>query len=204
MITGDFLKVIATWSMPKASEPILNVWYFQANVTGDATELQEIGEDIADSFVARYVTPLASAVSIYAKLNQIELRNMSDPSEGFTQGYTDKQGAVNAPAMPPFVTYSLRGLRYDLSMHNARKGLCGVPINAINTVGNVDTGYRTIFETVLDGWSTTDWTVETEGPDFLFVDKIVRNPSGPLVPPTRSSNITAWELVGFGSQNTRK
>lgn len=204
MITGNFLKVISTWTMPKASEPILNVWYFQASVAGDPAVLQDVGEDIADSFVARFVTPLASVISVYARMTQIELRNLSNAAEGYTKTYLDKGGSVNVPAMPPFVTFSLRALRYDLSMHNGRKGLCGVPNNAILANGEVDSGYKSTFDTVISAWSETDWAVEADGTDFNFIEKIVRVPDGPLAPPTKSSRILAWELMGFGSQNTRK
>jgi hypothetical protein len=202
MLTGDYLKVTTQWEVPNASNPCENVWYFECESVSNPTSLAVGGDVIVDAFIARYVTPLMAYTNNDVHLRQVDLRSLTDLTDGYTAAGDLAVGEVAGVLLPPFVTYSVRLVRYNLSTNNGRKAFVGAPVGAVSPGGVLSDGYRNGINTIMNAWSTTDFVVE--GPDYAFTERIVRLSGTPGTLPTRSNYIRDYVLTGFGTQNTRK
>lgn len=205
MIVGDFLKATVKATVPRASNPVINTWYWRVITMSDPNALQNIGSYIADAIIDRYYVPLSDVISAQYVINSVELRVMGDDTEGYDIGGTLWSGGVAGNIAPRMVTYSVKLQRLNYNIRNGRKGYGGVPRSAIALDGGIEASVAAVWATVFDGWTSVPFTVEAGEADILLDEVIVRAPSTPNTAPTVYSPVASYSLnPDFGTQNSRK
>lgn len=204
MQSGDFMRITAEFSHPSGSNPLINVWDYRCEASSDVNALQNIGEYIADGFIARYYTPLAAAIGSQIVMTAIHIRSYSASSEGYDEEGSLFTGGVNAPVLPAFVTYSLKLQRSEYDIRNGRKGYIGCTTQAVAGDGKPSAAVLDLFSTVGEGWAETTWMVEAGEADYAFSDVIVRQPTLENTNPTVWCYVASYAMTKFGTQNTRK
>lgn len=204
MQVNDFVKVTVGWDVLGASEPVLNVWDFECVQFDDPTELQIVGPFIAAAFVAKYVTPMLVYMSNQVACTSLSIRSYADETEGYDTIGAFGTGASTSTLLPPFVTYSLRGQRFNFNIRNARKGLPGPNVNALGSNGQLTSSYVSGINATVEDWH--DQLFVEAGENIIsLMPRIVRDPSTKNTNPTVWSPITKWTVnPKFGSQNSRK
>lgn len=200
---GDFLRITALGTLRGATNPVINTWDYQIIQQPLPVGLQDIGEEIAAAFVARYYAPLSDVISNQYALTGISIRTYGKPFEGWDGADDYFIGGVGGTAMPPFVAYSVMRLRDNFSMHQGRKSFAGVPTSSIGVDGFPIPTVRDVFTNVFSAWEDTDFFVEVQENDMLLSDRLVRAADLKVVP-TVVSAVRGYQLRGYGSQNGRK
>jgi hypothetical protein len=200
---GDFIRITALGTLLGATNPVINVWDYEVLTLTAPVGLQEIGDEIASAFVARYYTPLAGVISNKYSLTGLSMRTYGKPFEGWDGADAYFIGGITGTMMPPFVSYSIMRLRNNFSMKPGRKAFAGVPTYAITENGTVLPAYEAIFSNVFDAWESTDFAVELNDGDLVLADRLIRNADLQVVPTVRSG-VSGYQVKGFGSQNGRK
>lgn len=204
MNSGDFMRATVIGAIEGASNPVINTWDFRLISLTEAGTLQEAGEEIVDAFLIRYYSPLLPQMSSYYTLNEVQLRIYGNSVEGYNGVNLDQNGGAAGAMCPPFVTYSVELQRSNFAMRNGRKAYPAVPTSVITANGQLTTEVQNAFDTVFDGWETTDFLIEADGNDIIFEEVIVRKPPTPNTVPTVYSRISGYTLEKFGTQNSRK
>jgi hypothetical protein len=202
MNTGDFMTVETLWTVPFASNPCVNVWHLECQEAGEPTELQTAGPLIVEAFIARYVTPLLGYQASNIRLVGMKLRSITDLTEGYDVSGVLASGTAVSINLPPFVTYSVREQRRDLTTRNGRKAFVGAHIGSIQDGGIINATIAAAMNTAMDDWATGSLLVE--GPDYAFVPRILRLSPTPGSAPLVVNGITSFIVTGMGSQNSRK
>jgi hypothetical protein len=203
MNVGDFLTVETEWTVPFASNPCVNVWHFKCDAAATPGSLAFNGADVVESFIGRFVTPLLSYQASNLRLTGVKLRDITDPTDGYDAGGILAAGAAVSINLPPFVTFSIREQRYNLSTRSGRKALPGATVSSVADGGVVAPAVVTAMNTLMSDWAGGAWLVE--GPDWIFQTVILRLSPTPGMPPTVVNSISnMYVSSNFGSQNSRK
>lgn len=205
MLVNDFIELTLETTLPNASNPCLNVHHFQVGVLSESVSLFQVGQEIAEAFLARYRGPILALLSTQSVFTGVRLRNLNNPEEGFDLFGVLGTGTNSSGMLPPMVTLSIREQRTDYSMRNGRKGISGVALPVCDSTGKVSPSSLVLFEDVAEAWSTTDFVIEAGDVNMTLVDVVIRKPSVTGAPPTKFYYIDTWSLSPkFGTQNSRK
>lgn len=204
MEQGDIIRITDVQSMTGYSDPIRNVYYFQAFTMTGEVPLQIYAEDIAQAFAQTIITPMAAIQSTALLHIELEFLNMSFQQEEATQTWdTPIPGVNGSEYLPANVAYSFKLQRYSRVVRNGAKRISGVP-EAATISGRLLNPVLLSAVTDVANAFATPLVVEGETVDALLNPLIVRVPSNPGVTPTVYTTITEGTFRGFGTQNTRK
>lgn len=195
MTVGFTYKLEHFQSMPGASNPIINRYFYQ-HVAGSG--LGAI--DLATSFMTTVVPDIQNIQANALVHTSIKVTTVDDESDFVELPFaTGETGTIAIEALPPFVTAAFILHRPFLSFRSGRKAYAGVPETG-QAGGFVNPSYQTVLDIVAERLAEV-LTEASTGNDFAPV--LVRNYTS--APPTRVvAQIVNASFKRIGSQNSRK